>query len=66
VPAAAQARWEDDIQENRTAEHYQANAIKPLLYAHFKEDYQASRKMVNVAISSEPLDAITEATKGQR
>lgn len=64
--AYSQAWWEDDIQENRKADRYQAQAIKPVLYAHFREDYQEARNTVNVGIGMELLDALTSATSSRQ
>jgi hypothetical protein len=51
----SQAWWEDDVQRNRKAKHYQANAVRMIVAGQFKEDY-AERP---ATISGELVDFLT-------
>lgn len=56
--AAAQAWWEDDIQGNRKAKHYQAQTVARLMGAQF-EDYR-ERAQLDVTLNLEGLVAALE------
>lgn len=62
--AAAQAYWEDDIHEQRTAKHYQAQSVKSFMGAQF-EDYREVRATGLEALP-DFLAAITEVATGRK
>lgn len=41
--ALSQAWWEDDLQRNRKAKHYQAQGVRLVMQGQFKEDYAETR-----------------------